>query len=163
MTLVTLPSSHKIWNLSASGLEPSMLPLGDGGFPRYWIVTGGRGKTFTFFETWIPRTREKLPSSGVTGDNDNHYINALDKFCLEFKLLWQHHTMCPDITTGLLQLKASMHNWCTHCKDSLRLLKTRTSWQVLENSTTAACNTRKTVTRGPALLPTWHRKLYQRS
>ena len=59
-------------------------------------------------------------------------------------IIWPLTASCYHVRKWLIKAP-------THGKDSPRLLKTRPSWQVLENrrqagSTTADCHTRKTVT-----------------
>ena len=65
---MTLPSWHRTRNSSSGGLTPSTPPLSHGGSPQYWIFTSERGKTFCFFETWMPeRTSNPRHPSLQTG------------------------------------------------------------------------------------------------
>ena len=47
---MTLPSRHKIQNTCPGGLRPSMLPLGLGGSPRYWIFMSEQGRKILFLQ-----------------------------------------------------------------------------------------------------------------
>ena len=48
MNEITLPSRHKIRNLSSGGLRQSRLLLGHGGSPQYSVITSERRRRFFF-------------------------------------------------------------------------------------------------------------------
>ena len=48
MNGVTLPTRHSIRNSNPRDLRPSMLPLGQGGYPQYLIFTSEQGR-YGFF------------------------------------------------------------------------------------------------------------------
>ena len=48
MNEMTLPFRHRIRNSSLGGLSPSTLPLGQWGFPQYWIFTSERRRNILF-------------------------------------------------------------------------------------------------------------------
>ena len=58
MIEMTLPSRHRIRNLSPGGLRPSTLPLGHRGSPQYWLSHVDGEETFLF----LSNRRDREPS-----------------------------------------------------------------------------------------------------
>ena len=105
MNEMTLPFRHRIRNLSLGGLSPSTLPLGQWGFPQYWIFTSERRRNILFLwnlngvRTRDLRLSKQAALTTAPGPPPRTQSKPPASSLLRFSTLRKHNECIPPINS----------------------------------------------------------------